>query len=174
MLTRKIGYGLTSESRFEFRMAYVGAQPPDPPEDPGSKPAVSWVWAALSLSELIEHITNSAIARSAVIGVWEAYKRAPEAFVGMMPVIRIGEPAEVQSNGRTFFSPSFTIVGWIAREDVALFRDRPAMCQLPSLEPARLVYTPVTPQIAAPAERLGRAPAPVRDATPDIDDQIPF
>jgi hypothetical protein len=48
------------------------------------------------------------------------------------------------------------------------------MCPLPELEPARLVYTPAAPQLAAPAKRPTRTPAPVRDTTPDIEDQIPF
>jgi hypothetical protein len=176
MLSRKIGYGRTGENTFDFRLEYVGFPPPPPPEDPDFKPATSWTWAVLS--ELIEHTTNGTIARGAVIEVWEAYKRSPEGAAGMMPVIRIGSPREVQcgANGRTFYAPNFQIVGWIARDDVPAFRDRLAMCPLPSPTPERLAYTPIAPQLAPPpAKRSGRAPAPVRD-TPrdDINDAIPF
>jgi hypothetical protein len=171
--TRKIGYGRTGEHVFDFRMEHVGSPPPPAPEEDDFKLAVSWTWA--TPNGLIEHITNGAIARGAVVEAWEAYKRAPEAARGMVPVIRIGEPVEVQSSGRTFYAPNFQIVGWITRDDVPAFRDRPPMCPLPSLAPERLTYTPVAPQIAPPAKRPGRAPAPVRDTTrDDINDAIPF
>jgi hypothetical protein len=173
MLTRKIGYGRTGEHLFDFRMEYVGSPPPPAPEEDEFKPAVSWTWS--TPAGQVEHITNGAIARGAVIGVWEKYKGASEAASGMVPVIRIGAPAEVQSSGRGFFAPNFTIVGWLARDDVPAFRDRPAMVPLPSPVPERLSYTPVAPQItAAPVKRSGRAPAPVRDTRDEINDSIPF
>jgi hypothetical protein len=173
MRTRKIGYGRTGEHLFDFRTEYVGFPPPPAPEEDEFKPAVSWVWS--TPNGLIEHITNGAIARGATVEGWEKYKAAPEAARGMMPVIRIGEPAEVQSSGRTFYAPNFQIVGWIDRDDVPAFRDRPAMCPLPSPTPERLTYTPAAPRIAPPAKRSGRAPAPARDTTcDDINEAIRF
>ena len=170
--TRKIGYGRTGEHLFDFRMEYVGFPPPPAPEEDDFKPGVSWVWS--TPNGLVEHITNGAIARGAVIEVWEKYKAAPEAMLGMVPVIRIGLPVEVQSSGRTFFTPGFQIIGWIARDDVPAFRDRPAMCPLPSPTPERLAYTPIAPQIAPSTKRPGRAPASVRDTRDDINGSIPF
>jgi hypothetical protein len=172
-LTRKVGYGRTGEHVFDFRMEHVGSPPPPAPEEEEFKPAVSWVWS--TPAGLVEHITNGAIARGAVVEVWEKYKAASEAVRGMMPVIRIGEPLAVQSSGRTFYAPNFQIVGWVARDDVPAFRDRPVRCPLPSLTPERLTYTPVAqPQLAPPAKRPGRAPAPVHDTRDDINDAIPF
>jgi hypothetical protein len=168
MLTRKIGYGRTGEHLFEFNLEHVGSPPPLTPDDDEFKPAVSWVWA--TPSGLIEHTTNGAIARGTVVAMWEDYKRAPEAAVGMMPVIRLGQPVEVGASGRTFYAPKVQTVGWVHRDDVAAFRDRPAMCPLPSLAPEKLTYTPVRPQLAPSARR---APGLVRDVR-DLNDEISF
>jgi hypothetical protein len=176
MHRRRRGWLETGDGIFDPRMTPVGTEPPAQPSE-GHKPGVAWeLWN--QQYGLCEMITNSTITRSAILAFWEDYKAQPEAARGLLPVVRFSEPITVKmgkNNPRLFYAPNPSIVGWVERDTIAAFRDRPMTVALPSASPEQLTYTPVAPQIAPPARRSGRAPAPVRDTTrDDINDAIPF
>jgi hypothetical protein len=160
LLTRVRGYGAIRVGFYDMRLTPVGTPPPPRPEDDQYKPALGcWLWSPTFEELRLE--TNGAIFRNAVTSVWDQARFAPQAAEGLQPVIRFVDrvPIFIKAVGETFQGPVIKIVGWVERDKVPGWSERPA-----TVPPKILAALPTT--AAAPAiDKAVKEPAKVGSKT---------
>lgn len=127
LATRERGYGLIKVGIYDMRLTPVGSPAPPWPDDEEFRPAVgAWLWNPTFGELRLE--TNGSIVRQAVVNVWDAARFAPEAEAGLQPVICFTDSVAVpvKSVGEIFRGPVIKIVGWIERDKVPGWAERPA------------------------------------------------
>jgi hypothetical protein len=122
--------------------------------------------------------TNAAILSRVITGIWDAAKFAPEAATGQQPVVSfVGTvPVFIKQVNKTFRAPVIKIVGYIPRDQVPGWADRPptvlppkAMSVLPA---ASAAPPPSTPTAAKSIKKAAKAKVKQAATKPDPDDPI--
>jgi hypothetical protein len=170
MPTRKRGYGLVTDSKFDMRLTDVGAPPPPAPEDPRYKPAVSMLMWSQSYG-LAQWISCGIIVVKTIATFWDECRSFREAADGLLPQVEIGHPRLVTigrpPQQREFYAPVLTITGWVTREAIPVLAARPPTVEPPPRLDSQIPFRPVK-QLA------GKARPPVVDGLSEIlDDDIP-
>jgi hypothetical protein len=167
MLTRRRGLGRVTDSSYDVRMSYVGEPVPEAPND--YKPAVSMMLYSPEHG-LCYMETCSTILVRCISGLWEHYRSYRQSSEGLIPVIEIGEPRQIQigsrNNPRMFYAPSFRIIDWIERDTVPAFKATAPTVALPSPANMQIEF-----RSALKLPKPKRGAQPVSD---DLNDGIPF
>ena len=156
LATRERGYGLIRSGVYDMRLTPVGGPLPPWPGDDDFKPALGcWLWNPKFGELRIE--TNGRIVREAVTAVWDKCKDAPEAAAGLQPVIRFTDIVlvPVKAVGKTFRGPVIKLVGWVGRDKVPGWSERPPTV----IPPKPLEALPTTAGAPAITDTQGKKPA---------------
>jgi hypothetical protein len=154
LATRERGYRLIKTGIYDMKLTPVGSPAPAWPGDVEYKPAVGmWAWNP-SLGEVrIE--TNGSIFRQAITNVWDKARFEPQAAEGLQPVVCFTNrvPVPVKAVGKTFSGPVIKIVGWVERDKVPGWSERPPTV----LPPKTLMALPTAAAPAIETTAKGRA-----------------
>jgi hypothetical protein len=166
LLTRERGFSMYRPGVYDARLTPVGSPPPEWPGDPDFKPCIACMgWNPVYGEVRFE--TNARLFKDALMGVWERALAAPEAVDGQQPVIRFMGAVEVviRAIGKTFMSPIIHIIGWMPRDQVPPWANRPPT--VPPPKPAPLLGSaaakPALPKgmaVEGPASRRHKAARP--------------
>jgi hypothetical protein len=162
MATRERGNGLIRVGIYDMRLTAVGSTPPPWPDDEDYKPAVGvWLWNPTHGELRLE--TNASIVRQAVLAVWDEAKGASQAAEGQQPVIRFADRVSiyVKAVNKTFQGPIIRIVGWVPRDQVPGWSERPPSV----LPPKTLTALPTTATPAIETTAKGRAKTKAKTKT---------
>jgi hypothetical protein len=150
MATRERGYGLIAAGIYRMVLTPVGSPPPALPEPitQGAnvlpfKPTLGvFVWNPIFDELRLE--TNASYFRQAVATVWERYRTFKEASQGLQPIIRFTGKRDVpnQTYKQTFQAPLIDIVGWMEREKIAPFKQRPPTVIPPAALDVQIPHQP--------------------------------
>ena len=112
---------------------------------------------------------------NAIEALWDQLSAAPEARAGMLPVIQAVTSVPVSTNRNTNFSPVFSVLQWIDRDD-AVFGPRTVAAPgaSPIVRPVQQASAPApVPAPAAWPSAAPTTPAPIPAAWPTPDQKAP-
>jgi hypothetical protein len=184
LLTRERGYVKIKPGVFEELLTSVGSPPPPWPNDEDFKPAIAcWVYGP-QFGEM-RFVTNTRIVRDPIDDVIRSAWSEPQAAEGQQPVIQFVDrvPVLIKSLKKTFYAPVIERIGWVERNQVPGWADRPPTVPLPKPLPflgssvsAPMQISAQKPATAAPTKEPAKAShhKARRPATKSPDDPPPF
>jgi hypothetical protein len=126
LATRMRGYGLIRTGVYDMRLTPVGSPLPPWPNDDDFKVAIGiWLWNPTVGEVRLE--TNGSIVRQAITGIWDQARSEPQAAAGLQPVVSFVNrvPVPVKALNKTFQGPAIRIVGWVERDKIPGWSERP-------------------------------------------------
>jgi hypothetical protein len=184
---RERGFGKVRDGFYDMHLTPVGTTRPELPGN-DYKPAIGcWLWNP-TLGQL-RFETCAALARNAMLGVWERVKLSQEYHDGLVPVIHFTDRYSREFPLGTYWSPVIPVLGYGPRDKIPPFALREPTVPPPAAldnqlksallqGPGRKEPEPVRPQESKPARPRNKprsgAAAPKHDSLAEfLDDDLP-
>ncbi len=152
-------------------VAKIGSpMPPMPGGDFGNdekgkaiKPREGFVLKVMDKGSVVrEFASNAGAVLGSIDALHTAYKAAPEAAQGLLPVVQFTGAIEVKGKHGSNYSPNFQIIKWVPR---------PAAL---GAAPAVNTWAASVPTPTAPAQVVNQMPPPAMAAAPAMHEPAPF